>query len=143
MKVGAVIAHKGDAVTTIPADRTVREAVHLLAVHRIGAVVVSPDGRTVEGIVSERDIVRRLDTDGPAVLDVPLSAVMVRQVHTCSLGDDLATLMAIMTDLRIRHLPVIEGGALAGMISIGDVVKARVDELETDRDRLRDYIEAR
>jgi CBS domain-containing protein len=117
--------------------------VHVLTLNRIGAVVISPDGAAVEGIVSERDIVQHLDRQGAAVLDSPLSAVMARPVHTCSLGDDVAHLMATMTNLRIRHLPVVEGDALAGMVSIGDVVKARVDELEVEGDRLREYIGAR
>jgi CBS domain-containing protein len=143
MKVDALLARKGNTVVTLAPDRTVRDAVRVLTAHRIGALVVSSDGVGVEGIVSERDVVAQLDATGPAVLDAPVSAVMVTEVQTCAPDDHVASLMSVMTNRRIRHLPVVVGGKLAGMISIGDVVKARVDELEEDRERLHEYIGAR
>jgi CBS domain-containing protein len=143
MKVDALLRRKGNAVVTIRPDQLVWEAVGELTARNIGALVVSFDGRTVEGIVSERDIVAHLHRAGPAVLDLPVVTVMVGEVQTCSPADEMAALMGVMTNRRIRHLPVLDGGFLAGMISIGDVVKARVDELEEDRDRLHDYINAR
>jgi CBS domain-containing protein len=143
MKVDALLRRKGNAVATIRPDQPVREGVDELTTRNIGALVVSSDGRSVGGIVSERDIVAHLHRDGPAVLDLPIASVMAHDVQTCNPTDDTAVLMGVMTNRRIRHLPVLEGGFLVGMISIGDVVKARVDELEEDRDRLHDYINAR
>jgi CBS domain-containing protein len=143
MKVHALVLRKGNTVATIRADQSVRDAVRQLTAANIGALVVSPDGLRVEGIVSERDIVAHLDRVGPAVLDEAVASIMAGDVHTCSPTDDMASLMAVMTNRRIRHLPVLDGGFLAGMISIGDVVKVRVDELEEDRARLHDYISAR
>jgi CBS domain-containing protein len=143
MKVHVLILRKGNSVATIRADQPVSEAVRQLTEANIGALVVSADGRHVEGIISERDIVAHLDRVGPAVLDQAVASIMAGDVHTCSPTDDVAELMAVMTNQRIRHLPVLDGGLLAGMISIGDVVKARVDELEEDRARLADYITAR
>ena len=93
--------------------------------------------------MSERDIVRRLAADGPALLDQPVSSIMQAEVHTCAGADNVDQLMHLMTEHRIRHLPVVEDGALAGIISIGDVVKTRVDELETEKEQLVDYIRGR
>lgn len=143
MKVDALLRHKGSSVATIRAEQSVGDAVHELTSRNIGALVVSPDGRLVEGIVSERDIVARLDRMGPLVLTEDIASVMAKDVQTCRRDDDMAALMEVMTNHRIRHLPVLDGGVLAGMISIGDVVKARVDELLEDRERLHDYINAR
>jgi CBS domain-containing protein len=143
MKVDALLARKGSSVVTLRPEQSLEEAVRALTAHRIGALVISSDGVTLEGILSERDVVAHLDARGPEVLGSPVSEVMVTDVHTCARGDDVASLMAVMTNRRIRHLPVLEDGKLAGMISIGDVVKARVDELEEDRDRLHEYIGAR
>jgi len=143
MKVDALLRHKGSFVATIRAEQSLREAVRELTARNIGALVVSPDGRVVEGIVSERDIVAQLDRTGPLVLHEDIASVMARDVQTCSPSDDMAALMEVMTNHRIRHLPVLDDGVLAGMISIGDVVKARVDELLEDRERLHDYINAR
>ncbi|MCU4183502.1 CBS domain-containing protein [Acidiferrimicrobium sp. IK] len=143
MKVEALLRRKGSDVVTVRPDDRVGVAVRSLTEHNIGALVVSPDGRTVEGIVSERDIVNRLGRGPAGLLESTVASVMVTDVQTCSLADDVASLMSVMTNRRIRHLPVVEGGALAGMVSIGDVVKARVDELEEDRDRLHDFINAR
>ena len=134
---------KGTRVATIRAEQPVSDAVKQLTAANIGALVVSPDGRRVEGIISERDIVAHLDRVGPAVLDQAVASIMAGDVHTCSPTDAMAALMAVMTNQRIRHLPVLDGGFLAGTISIGDVVKARLDGLEEDRGRLHDYINAR
>ncbi len=143
MKVDALLRSKGTAVVTVRPDQSVGDAVSILTAHRIGALVVSPDRRIVAGIVSERDIVALLDSRQSAALDTSVASVMVTDVQTCNLTDEVASLMRVMTNLRIRHLPVIQDGELAGMVSIGDVVKARVDELEVDRDRLHDFINAR
>jgi CBS domain-containing protein len=143
MKVEALLAQKGTFVATAQPLQRVRSAVATLVQHRIGALVVSSDDRTVEGIVSERDIVRGLDRSGTEVLDAPIQSIMSSHVQTCAPDDDLASLMEIMTARRIRHLPVVHEGVLGGIVSIGDVVKARVDELELERQVLDDYIHAR
>jgi CBS domain-containing protein len=143
MKIAALLAVKGASVVTIPADASIAEAVAALDHHNVGALVVSADGRSVDGIVSERDIVRALDEIGAGVLEPPVSTIMSKDVHTCSPEDTVESLMATMTERRVRHIPVVEAGVLAGMVSIGDVVKNRMEELEHDRDALVDYINAR
>ena len=143
MKVTGLLATKGSDVTTVDPTATVRDVVATLHEVRIGALVVSPDGATVAGIVSERDVVAALARHGAAALDLAVTELMATDVQTCAPGDQVAGLMAVMTARRIRHLPVLDGGRLAGIVSIGDVVKARVDELEEDRDRLHEYIGAR
>lgn len=143
MKVEALLRRKGSDVVTVRPDDHVGVAVQSLTEHNIGALVVSLDGRTVQGIVSERDIVNHLGRGPAGLLESTVASVMVTDVQTCSLTDDVASLMGVMTNRRIRHLPVVDAGVLAGMVSIGDVVKARVDELEEDRDRLHDFINAR
>ena len=143
MNVGALLAKKGTFVATTGPGATVRTAVATLVRHRIGALVVVSDTGSVEGIVSERDIVTHLDGTGPDVLDAVVRTIMSSDVQTCAPGDDLASLMEVMTDRRIRHLPVVQAGVLGGIVSIGDVVKARVDSLEVERRALDDYIHAR
>ena len=143
MKVDALLRRKGSDVATIHPDATVGEAVAELTRRHIGALVVSANGVTVDGIVSERDVVANIARSGPSVLDLPVASIMVTEVEVCRLTDHMASLMEVMTRLRIRHLPVVEGGRLAGIVSIGDVVKARVDELEADRQLLHEYIGAR
>lgn len=138
-----ILEGKGREVTTIAPDATVREAADAMASANVGALVVSPDGAALAGIVSERDIVRRLAADGPDLLDQPVQALMQANVHTCAGSDHVDQLMHLMTEHRIRHLPVVADGALAGIISIGDVVKTRVDELETEKSQLVDYIRGR
>jgi CBS domain-containing protein len=141
--VSDLIRRKGSAVASAPPDTTVAALLDLLAEHGIGAVVVSPDGSTVAGIVSERDVVRALRTTGPALLDAPITAVMTADVVVTAPGDTVENLMRLMTERRIRHVPVVaDGGRMAGIISIGDVVKSRIDELEADRDQLIDYIQS-
>ncbi|MHB8245754.1 MAG: CBS domain-containing protein [Acidimicrobiales bacterium] len=143
MKIETLLASKGTAVATIQPGATVRDAVAELATHGVGALVVSTDGRQIDGICSERDIVRGLaDSDG-VLLDNEVSSIMSSTVYTCSLGDDTDSLMTVMTEHRIRHVPVVQDGALAGIVSIGDVVKTRIGELEKDRNELVDYINAR
>jgi len=131
----------GGVITVTPTDR-VSSAAKLLADHRIGAVVVSTDGVTIAGILSERDIVRVLAARGAAVLEAPVSDLMTSKVVTCRLNDSVNEIMAMMSQGRFRHLPVAEHGALVGIISIGDVVKARVAEIEGEAQALREYINA-
>ncbi|WP_125778306.1 CBS domain-containing protein [Antribacter gilvus] len=140
MRVTEALRRKGGTVVTIPSDRSVRELLALLAEHGIGAVVVSDDGSTVNGIVSERDVVRRLHADGEAILDGPVAAIMTADVHTCGPEVTLDELMPLMTERRIRHVPVLTGGRLVGIVSIGDVVKHRINEVQDERDQLTAYI---
>ena len=143
MRIDAVLQQKGQAVASIRPEADVREALAELARHGIGALVVCSDGRTPEGMISERDVVRALDRSGAGILDSPVSSIMSTDLQTCSPDDEVETLMAIMTRYRIRHVPVLREGALAGIVSIGDVVKNRMDELEEDRKALVDFIYAR
>lgn len=143
MRIEAVLQQKGQAVASIRPEATVREALAELAVHGIGALVVSDDGRIPAGMMSERDVVRALDRSGAGILDSPVSSIMSRDLQTCGPDDEVETLMAIMTRYRIRHVPVLRDGVLAGIVSIGDVVKNRMDELEEDRKALVDFIYAR
>jgi CBS domain-containing protein len=140
MRITEVLAAKPlkDVVTTRP-EATVRELVAALAEHNVGALVVSEDGVTVAGIVSERDVVRRLSVD-EAVLDSPVSSIMTSDVHTCTGAQSVDDLMQVMTTGRFRHIPVVEEGQLTGIVSIGDVVKARMGELEFERDQLDHYV---
>ena len=140
MKINDVIKAKpSHEVVTIGPDATVRELIALLAEHNVGALVVSEDGERVTGIVSERDVVRRLHAD-EAVLDTAVSQIMTADVHTCSGDDGVTDLMQAMTEHRIRHVPVVADGRLTGIISIGDVVKNRIGELEFERDQLDHYV---
>lgn len=140
MKISDVIhAKPTQDVVTISPDATVRELVALLHEHNVGALVVSDDGATVSGIVSERDVVRRLHSD-EAVLDAAVRDIMTADVRTCAAGDALTDLMQTMTAHRIRHVPVLADGRLTGIISIGDVVKNRIGELEFERDQLDSYV---
>ena len=143
MRIETVLQQKGQAVASIRPEASVREALAELAVHGIGALVVSDDGRTAAGMMSERDVVRALDRSGADILDSPVSSIMSRDLQTCSPDDEVETLMAIMTRYRIRHVPVVKDGVLVGIVSIGDVVKNRMDELEEDRKALVDFIYAR
>lgn len=140
MRVSEVLRRKGGLVVTIAPDRSVRELLALLEEHGIGAVVVSADGAKVEGIVSERDIVRRMHADGDGILNGPVSAIMTVDVRFCSPADQIDALMDVMTESRIRHLPVLADDSLAGIVSIGDVVKYRMAEVQGERDQLTAYI---
>lgn len=139
MRAKDILDQKGHEVATVTPQQTVREAVAALAQHNVGALVVSPNGSTVVGIMSERDVVRRLATDGAAVLDRPVEAIMKREVMTCEPSSSTDELMGTMTQGRFRHVPVIDDG-LVGIVSIGDVVKVRIDELATEREQLAGYI---
>jgi CBS domain-containing protein len=140
MRVHDVLRRKGANVVTVRPEATVRELLDMLAEHRIGALVVSSDGKAVEGIVSERDIVLRLHDRGPEILDAKVVEVMTVDVSTCRPDELLENLMALMTNQRFRHVPVVADDALVGIISIGDVVKHRMDELQAERDQLVGYI---
>jgi CBS domain-containing protein len=141
MRVKDVLKHKGTAVVTVRPDTSCRALLTVLAEKNIGAVVVSQDGATVGGIVSERDVVRHLNEHGDAILDGPVSEIAVWQVSTCGLDDSVNELCTTMTERRIRHLPVVDAGRLVGIISIGDVVKSTISELEFDRQNLIDYVQ--
>jgi CBS domain-containing protein len=130
-------------VATIRGTATVADAVAELGRHRVGALVVSADGRHIDGIVSERDVVRGLGERNAGLLDEKVASIMSATVRTCSPQDDTESLMALMTEQRIRHVPVVRDGVLCGIVSIGDVVKCRIGELERDRNELVDYINAR
>jgi CBS domain-containing protein len=140
MRISDVLRAKGNQVITVTPDTDVRRLLAVLAEHRIGAVVVSRDGISVDGIASERDIVRALADRGAAVLSEPVTEIYTAEVHTVGPEAALEDLMRIMTDRRVRHLPVVQGGALCGVVSIGDIVKNRIDELETERTALTHYI---
>ncbi|MGI5490529.1 CBS domain-containing protein [Microtetraspora malaysiensis] len=140
MLIRTVLRRKGTEVVTVPPDATVTELLAVLAERNIGAVVVSEDGLTIIGIVSERDVVRRLADRGAAVFDLPVSAIMTTEVHTCTPEANVDELRRTMTNHRVRHVPVVREGRLAGIVSIGDVVKSSIDELETENEALVGYI---
>jgi CBS domain-containing protein len=140
VKIAEVLRLKGDSVVTITPDTPVSGLVAQLARHRVGALVVSADGRSLDGIVSERDVVRRLDADGNGLLDRTVGDIMTSSVRTCTPQDTVDELMALMTEQRVRHVPVLQDGKLVGIVSIGDVVKQRIDMLKTERDHLEAYI---
>ena len=140
MKINDVMRGKANGdVVTITAEASVRDLLALLAEHNIGAVIVSADGSRVDGIVSERDVVRKLNGDD-SVLDAPVEQIMTAVVQTCEPGHDVDELMAQMTEHRIRHVPVIDNGNLIGVISIGDVVKSRITQLTFERVQLDSYV---
>jgi len=140
MNVETILRNKGGRVTTIRSDATIAEAVGALRQHGIGALVVSDGDGSVDGILSERDIVAALADDGALLLSRPVGEVMTRAVLTCEPQDTVAELMAEMTNRRIRHFPVVDDGKLCGIISIGDVVKSRLDEIEFEASSLRSFI---
>ncbi len=140
MRISDILRVKGGQVVTVAPDAEVRQLLNVLAEHRIGAVVVSADGTSVDGIASERDIVRALAARGDAVLSEQISVICTTDVRTVGPETHLEDIMRIMTEHRIRHLPVVVDGGLRGIVSIGDVVKNRIDELETERSALSNYI---
>jgi CBS domain-containing protein len=140
MRISDVIRAKGNAVVTVKPDMDVRALLGVLAEHRIGAVVVSGDGTTVDGIVSERDIVRALAARGATVISEPVSEIMTSEVQTCTPETPVVELMSVMTHGRFRHVPVVVDERLVAIVSIGDIVKNRVGELEIERDSLTSYI---
>lgn len=139
MRIADVLRTKGSVVVTIAPDVPVTELLRSLAEHNVGAiVVVGPAG--VAGIVSERDVVRRLHESGADLLSLPVSAIMTADVFTCSPSDTVDSLTVVMTERRFRHVPVLSDGQLVGIVSIGDVVKSRIGQLEQSQDQLQAYI---
>ena len=141
MTVKAILSVKGTEVLTIEPTTNLAAAAKLLAERKIGALVVTGPDQRVVGIVSERDIVQELAAHGPAALDLALTEVMTRKVTTCSASDTISSVMERMTAGKFRHLPVLDQGRLAGIVSIGDVVKHRLQEMERGQSALRDYIQ--
>jgi CBS domain-containing protein len=143
MRIYELLRSKGFDVITVRPTVPVTEVIELLKEFNLGAVVISPDGREVAGIVTERDIVRRL-TEGTDFLNGPVSEIMTSDVQTCQAKDSVQSLMSTMTEQRIRHLPVVDDrGRLAGIVSIGDVVKSHIDQLQFERDQLEGYVSGR
>ncbi|WP_157244851.1 CBS domain-containing protein [Nonomuraea typhae] len=140
MLIGTILRNKGGDVTTVAPGATVRELLAKLADHNIGAVVVSTDGVTIVGIVSERDVVRRLHDHGAAILDADVASIMTADVRTVGPGANVDELRRLMTTHRFRHMPVVDQGRLVGIVSIGDVVKSAIEELETEKASLVDYL---
>jgi|SRR6266498_3762712 CBS domain-containing protein len=141
MRINDILRNKGTSVLTVAPDMTVRQLLATLAEHNVGALIVSEDGETIVGIVSERDVVRQMHEHGAGLLNETVSAIMTAEVHTCGPDDHIDDLRRTMTDRRIRHLPVIREGRLVGIVSIGDVVKSAISELETEREYLVGYIQ--
>ena len=140
MRIADLLRKKGSAVATVTPETTVTTLLAGLAEHNVGAmVVVAPDG-SIAGIVSERDVVRRLNEHGPGLLDGPVSEIMTKLVASCGPDDSVDQLSVLMTERRIRHVPVLADGRLAGIISIGDVVKNRMEQLEQSQEQLQAYI---
>ncbi|GLW13185.1 histidine kinase [Microtetraspora sp. NBRC 13810] len=140
MLIATILRGKGTDVATVRPDATVSELLATLAERNIGAVVVCGEGGRIAGIVSERDVVRRLNDRGAGVLDAPVSTIMTTEVRTCEPADNVDDLRQTMTNHRIRHVPVVSDGRLAGIVSIGDVVKSAIEELETEKAHLVEYI---
>jgi CBS domain-containing protein len=141
MRITDVLRRKGGLVVTITPQDTVRALLDALAEHKVGALVVTAPEGGVEGIVSERDVVRHLQARGSAVLDETVGAIMTSPVHTALPESTVDELMVLMTEQRIRHVPVVVDGRLTGIVSIGDVVKHRIEELQSERDQLTAYIQ--
>ena len=139
MRIADVLRNKGSAVATIGPDTTVADLLAGLSEFNIGALIVSADGKSLDGIVSERDVVRRLNEDDK-VVDAPVSAIMTSDVRTATTDQNVVELLQLMTEHRFRHVPVVEGGAVTGIVSIGDIVKSRMSELEFERDQLDSYV---
>jgi CBS domain-containing protein len=139
MTVRAILDTKGHQIQSVEPETRLAAAIKILAERKIGAVLVMSQG-SIEGVLSERDIVRVLGERGAAVLDDPVSAVMTRKVISCKQTDTVSAIMEMMTTGKFRHLPVLEGDRVVGLISIGDIVKWRVREYEAEQEALRDYI---
>jgi CBS domain-containing protein len=143
MRVSNLLATKGHEVATISQERSVSDAVQMLKERKIGALIVTGTDAPLAGIFSERDVVRALAESGAAALDLKVADLMSSEVTTCDESTSVTDLMGLMTAKRIRHVPVVHEGQLVGMVSIGDVVKARFDELEHEKQDLLDYVSAR
>ena len=142
MKVSDILNAKGSRVFTIEPEESVATVIKKIMSAKVGAMVVSVDGTRPEGLITERDVVHGLGRHGAKLLAMQVREVMIRKVLTCAPGDSIQDVMIKMTEGRTRHLPVIDGGRLAGMISIGDVVKSRLENAEQEAAGLRDYITA-
>jgi CBS domain-containing protein len=140
MSVSHILHTKGRNVVTAAPNDTVRSVAKSLAEKRIGAIIITNEANAIQGIVSERDIVRCIATDGLDALNLPVSKIMTKKVKTCADEDSEIELMALMTENRIRHLPVVNHGKLGGMISIGDVVKFRIEAIEREAAEMKAYI---
>jgi CBS domain-containing protein len=140
VKVEHILQSKGADVFAVSGATSVKDAVDLLGEKNIGAVVVKNSDGSVSGIFSERDVVRRLKSEGPGVLAKPVADCMTKNPFTCTLDTSLDELMGVMTNKRIRHMPVVENGALVGVVSIGDVVKRKIDSAEREAAMLKEYI---
>jgi CBS domain-containing protein len=143
MKVSNVLEVKGTDVFTVRPEETINTLSHRLRALRVGAIIVSSDGSTLDGIISERDVAFGLAEHGADLLGMKVSDLMTRSVVTCTRDSSIADLMKQMTQRRIRHLPVVENGKLVGVISIGDIVKYRLAEMQAEADVMRDYAIAR
>ncbi|QGF24188.1 CBS domain-containing protein [Raineyella fluvialis] len=139
MRISDILQRKGSAVVTLPLDSTIADAVALMRDRGIGCVVVTGPDSPALGIIAERDIVRSV---GQQPLDTPVSSIMQQDPLTCDLHTDVEQLAGRMTDQRVRHVPVVEGGRLRGLVSIGDVVKAHLDDLRSERDHLVAYVQS-
>ena len=139
--IGILLQEKGTSVATIGPDATIADVVEGLAANAVGALVVTEDGEHIAGIVSERDVVRALHSRGAGVLAEEVRSVMTVDVYTCERSDTTDGLMALMTEHRIRHVPVVSEGKLGGIVSIGDVVKSRIGELESENSAIIEYIQ--
>lgn len=139
MKISEILQHKGADVVTLAPDASISDLVSLLADRNIGAVIVSGDGRQIDGIVSERDVVRHLK-DLPSLQDTAVRTIMTAVVQTTTLSSPVDSLREQMTEARVRHVPVVENGQLVGIVSIGDVVKSSIGQLEFERDQLSRYV---
>jgi CBS domain-containing protein len=140
MKISDVVRNKGSKVATVAPEATVTVLLRQLAEHGVGAMVVQSTDGVLTGIVSERDVVRQLDQNGSALLDWTVDRIMTKDVATCSPGDAIEDVMRLMTDRRLRHVPVMVDGGLAGIVSIGDLVKTRIDDLVSTTAHLEHYI---
>ena len=143
MTVERLLRIKGRDVVTIDAQATLADVTHELSAGNFGALIVSADGRTVQGIISERDVVRAIAARGASTLDVKVEEIMTREVVTCGLKDKVDHVISVMSHRRFRHLPVVENGILCGVISMTDVMRHRLDEVEVEANQLRDFIAGR
>ncbi|MEM7461116.1 MAG: CBS domain-containing protein [Pseudomonadota bacterium] len=142
MTVASILAEKGRDVFTIDQDAKMSKVVDILAENRVGAMVVLDNNENVSGIISERDIVREISKSGASVLKQPVSSFMTRTVISCDEADTVDQVMGVMSENRFRHVPVVTGGKLVGIISIGDVVKRKIQQAEKDAEDMRSYIAA-
>lgn len=140
-KVATIVDRKGREVLTLGPDRTLADAAELMAGHGIGAIVVSGDGRTIEGVLSERDLVVHLAAAGSRTLQLAVREAMTTDVATCTMATSTDELAVLMTERRFRHVPVVDGeGLLLAIVSIGDIVRSRLDELSTQTEQLQAYV---